>query len=164
LNHALQRQKVLFDNVNFDWNLSHDEGSTDFSDDETIIEDRVCAFWILDGSNVTNSIYVQNGAITPDKKRSRPPSFAGGGNNNEESDSPVANMQSRSSTLDSLHSSSSPSNASFRQMPPPPPPQSRKPNLNNSKHDRKQLYTLQCLSFQSTVLNFNLTAAICLSP
>jgi len=27
--------------VNIDWNLSHDEGSTDFSDDETIIEDRV---------------------------------------------------------------------------------------------------------------------------
>lgn len=31
----------MFDNVNIDWNLSHDEGSTDFSDDETIIEDRV---------------------------------------------------------------------------------------------------------------------------
>ena len=37
----MQRQKTLFDNVNIDWNLSHDEGSTDFSDDETIIEDRV---------------------------------------------------------------------------------------------------------------------------
>lgn len=34
-------QKHLFDNVNMDWNLSHDDGSTDFSDDETIIEDRV---------------------------------------------------------------------------------------------------------------------------
>jgi hypothetical protein len=41
LRHALQRQKSHFDNVNIDWNLSHDEGSTDFSDDETIIEDRV---------------------------------------------------------------------------------------------------------------------------
>lgn len=59
LQHALQRQKSHFDNVNVDWNLSHDEGSTDFSDDETIIEDR-------------------NGSITPEKKmRSRPPSFAG---------------------------------------------------------------------------------------
>lgn len=37
----MQRQKNLLDNVNIDWNLSHDEGSTDFSDDETIIEDRV---------------------------------------------------------------------------------------------------------------------------
>lgn len=44
LSHALQRQKTLFDNVNIDWNLSHDEGSTDFSDDETIIEDRVNRF------------------------------------------------------------------------------------------------------------------------
>ena len=41
LRHAMQRQKSHFDNVNIDWNLSHDEGSTDFSDDETIIEDRV---------------------------------------------------------------------------------------------------------------------------
>ena len=41
LRHAMQRQKNQFDNVNIDWNLSHDEGSTDFSDDETIIEDRV---------------------------------------------------------------------------------------------------------------------------
>ncbi|PSN53333.1 hypothetical protein C0J52_04104 [Blattella germanica] len=53
LRHALQRQKSHFDNVNIDWNLSHDEGSTDFSDDETIIEDRK-------------------------KSRSRPPSYAGG--------------------------------------------------------------------------------------
>lgn len=43
LNHAMQRQKTLFDNVNIDWNLSHDEASTDFSDDETIIEERVSA-------------------------------------------------------------------------------------------------------------------------
>lgn len=37
----MQRQKSLFENINIDWNLSHDEGSTDFSDDETVIEDRV---------------------------------------------------------------------------------------------------------------------------
>lgn len=41
LQHALQRQKSLFENINIDWNLSHDEGSTDFSDDETVVEDRV---------------------------------------------------------------------------------------------------------------------------
>lgn len=80
LRHALQRQKSHFDNVNIDWNLSHDEGSTDFSDDETIIEDR-------------------NGSVTPEKKsRSRPPSYAGG-------ESPV-NPRSRSSTSDSLKSGS----------------------------------------------------------
>lgn len=38
---AANRQKNFFDNINIDWNLSHDDGSTDFSDDETIIEDRV---------------------------------------------------------------------------------------------------------------------------
>lgn len=41
LRHALDHQKSLFENINIDWNLSHDEGSTDFSDDETVIEDRV---------------------------------------------------------------------------------------------------------------------------
>ncbi|EZA47681.1 arfGAP with SH3 domain, ANK repeat and PH domain-containing protein isoform X2 [Ooceraea biroi] len=106
LSHALQRQKTLFDNVNIDWNLSHDEGSTDFSDDETIIEDR-------------------NGCLTPEKKsRSRPPSYAGGGGTG---DSPVT-LRSRSSTCDSLQSGSSPSASTNRQqMPPPPPPQARKP-------------------------------------
>ncbi|KOC60334.1 Arf-GAP with SH3 domain, ANK repeat and PH domain-containing protein 1, partial [Habropoda laboriosa] len=115
LSHALQRQKTLFDNVNIDWNLSHDEGSTDFSDDETIIEDR-------------------NGCLTPEKKtRSRPPSYvggsggSGGGGVAGSGDSPVT-LRSRSSTCDSLQSGSSPSSSTNRQqMPPPPPPQSRKP-------------------------------------
>ncbi|XP_057329674.1 arfGAP with SH3 domain, ANK repeat and PH domain-containing protein isoform X1 [Microplitis mediator] len=108
LSHALQRQKTLFDNVNIDWNLSHDEGSTDFSDDETIIEDR-------------------NGCLTPEKKsRSRPPSYAGGGGSGP-GDSPIT-LRSRSSTCDSLQSGSSPNSMTSRQqMPPPPPPQSRKP-------------------------------------
>ncbi|XKL68849.1 hypothetical protein PGB90_006618 [Kerria lacca] len=35
------KQKTPFENVNIEWNLTHDEGSTDFSDDETVIEDRV---------------------------------------------------------------------------------------------------------------------------
>ncbi|XP_052122885.1 arfGAP with SH3 domain, ANK repeat and PH domain-containing protein isoform X3 [Frankliniella occidentalis] len=104
LRHALQRQKSVFDNINIDWNLSHDEGSTDFSDDETVIEDR-------------------NGCITPEKKsRSRPPSYAGAGR-----ESPV-NIRSRSSTCDSLKSGSSPN--TYRQnMAPPPPPQNRKPSI-----------------------------------
>merc|ERR1719187_2162723 len=34
--HALQRKKTMFENVNIDWNLSHDDGSTDFSDEETL--------------------------------------------------------------------------------------------------------------------------------
>ncbi|XP_050670964.1 arfGAP with SH3 domain, ANK repeat and PH domain-containing protein isoform X2 [Leptidea sinapis] len=73
-----KREKNIFENINIDWNLSHDEGSTDFSDDDTVIDER------------------QNGSVTPEKKcpGSRPPSYAGGG------ESPV--LRSRSSTCDSL--------------------------------------------------------------
>ncbi|KAL1492937.1 hypothetical protein ABEB36_011100 [Hypothenemus hampei] len=61
LQNAANRLKNYFDNINIDWNLSHDDGSTDFSDDETIIEDR-------------------NGSLTPEKKnRSRPPSYSAPG-------------------------------------------------------------------------------------
>lgn len=48
---AMRRQKGAFDHINTDWNLPHDDGSTDFSDDDTVVEE---------------------------KKRSRPPSYAGG--------------------------------------------------------------------------------------
>merc|ERR1711862_657389 len=34
--HALQRKKTMFVHVNYDWHMSHDDGSTDFSDDETL--------------------------------------------------------------------------------------------------------------------------------
>ncbi|XP_033209632.1 arfGAP with SH3 domain, ANK repeat and PH domain-containing protein isoform X3 [Belonocnema kinseyi] len=113
LSHAIQRQKSLLDNVNIDWNLSHDEGSTDFSDDETIIED--------------SSYRPQNGCLTPEKKcRSRPPSYAGGGIT-KPGDSPIT-LRSRSSTCDSFQSGSSPNPCTSRQqMPPPPPPHIRKP-------------------------------------
>ncbi|XP_018326962.1 arfGAP with SH3 domain, ANK repeat and PH domain-containing protein isoform X2 [Agrilus planipennis] len=107
LQNSANRQKHLFDNINIDWNLSHEDGSTDFSDDETIIDDR-------------------NGSLTPEKRnRSRPPSYTGG-------ESPVT-LRSRSSTCDSLQSSSSP-NSNSKQMPPPPPPQSRKPVIPANVH------------------------------
>ncbi|XP_045491831.1 arfGAP with SH3 domain, ANK repeat and PH domain-containing protein isoform X1 [Colias croceus] len=91
-----KREKSIFENINIDWNLSHDEGSTDFSDDDTVIDER------------------QNGSVTPEKKcpRSRPPSYAGAaggcgaggagaGGAGAGGDSPV--LRSRSSTCDSLH-------------------------------------------------------------
>lgn len=132
LRHALQRQKSVFDNINIDWNISHDEGSTDFSDDETVIEDRVSTakdkhLKLESSENYCKSnvetIHFQNGCITPEKKsRSRPPSYAGAGR-----ESPV-NIRSRSSTCDSLKSGSSPN--TYRQsMAPPPPPQNRKPTI-----------------------------------
>lgn len=40
-NMGYPQKRLLFDNVSMDWNLSHDDGSTDFSDDETIIDERV---------------------------------------------------------------------------------------------------------------------------
>ncbi|XP_045769119.1 arfGAP with SH3 domain, ANK repeat and PH domain-containing protein isoform X5 [Maniola jurtina] len=55
-----KREKSIYENINIDWNLAHDDGSTDFSDDDTVIDER------------------QNGSVTPEKKcpRSRPPSYA----------------------------------------------------------------------------------------
>ncbi|GAB0092607.1 SH3 domain [Sergentomyia squamirostris] len=49
---AIRREKSAFDHINTDWNLPPDDGSTDFSDDDTVIDER--------------------------KSRSRPPSYAGG--------------------------------------------------------------------------------------
>lgn len=49
---AVRREKSAFDHINTDWNLPHDDGSTDFSDDEAVLDER--------------------------KSRSRPPSYAGG--------------------------------------------------------------------------------------
>lgn len=38
---AMRRQKGAFDHINTDWNLPHDDGSTDFSDDDTVIDEKV---------------------------------------------------------------------------------------------------------------------------
>ncbi|XP_055605216.1 arfGAP with SH3 domain, ANK repeat and PH domain-containing protein [Uranotaenia lowii] len=52
IEHAIKREKSAFDHINTDWNI-HDDGSTDFSDDDTVLIDER-------------------------KSRSRPPSFVGG--------------------------------------------------------------------------------------
>lgn len=44
---AIRREKSAFDHINTDWNLPHDDGSTDFSDDDTVIDERVCPFFGL---------------------------------------------------------------------------------------------------------------------
>ncbi|EDW85580.2 uncharacterized protein Dwil_GK23159 [Drosophila willistoni] len=83
---AIKREKSAFDHINTDWNLPNEDGSTDFSDDETVIDER--------------------------KSRSRPPSFAGGDSpvlrsrsstcdSIQSSSSPVANCPSRQFTLPS---------------------------------------------------------------
>merc|ERR1719187_1279389 len=119
--HALERKKIMFENVNIDWNLSHDDGSTDFSDEETL-ED-------------TGTL-----ARTPDRGkggpgRTRPMSVhtpSMNGTNND--DSPDHNGSrgntsdwSRSNTSDSGDSPGSCRNGGV--MPPPPPPQSKKPSI-----------------------------------
>ena len=108
----------MFENVNIDWNLSHDDGSTDFSDEETLDD------------------HPRTLTRTPDKKVLRPmsiytPVMNGGGENDE---SPENNRShgsssdwSRSNTSDSGDSPGSYRNSI---MPPPPPPaQSKKPSI-----------------------------------
>ena len=48
---AINRKKGIFENVNIDWHLSHDEGYTDFSDDETLDDHRLT----LNGSHASAS-------------------------------------------------------------------------------------------------------------
>ena len=111
--HALQRKKTMFDNVNIDWHISHDDGSTDFSDDETL-EDHPR----------------MNGLRTPDKNGlsplqdgKRPLSVF----NSPPSNNNTANTSDWSRSTPSDHGADSPS--SYRIMPPPPPPSGKKPSL-----------------------------------
>ncbi|XP_037953322.1 arfGAP with SH3 domain, ANK repeat and PH domain-containing protein [Teleopsis dalmanni] len=81
---AIKREKSAFDHINTDWNLPNEDGSTDFSDDDTVIDER--------------------------KSRSRPPSFAGGDSpvlrsrsstcdSIQSGSSPIANCPTRQFTL-----------------------------------------------------------------
>lgn len=44
IEHSLQNKKTLFENVNIDWGLTQEDGSTDFSDDD-YPEDRLTSDW-----------------------------------------------------------------------------------------------------------------------
>ena len=110
----------MFENVNIDWNLSHDDGSTDFSDEETL-EDHPRTL-----------------SRTPDKKSaSRPMSIFTPGQGQAQGDSEElspGHNRSHGSTSDWSRSNTSDSGdspGSYRNsvMPPPPPPQSKKPSL-----------------------------------
>jgi len=113
--HALARKKTMFENVNIDWNLSHEDGSTDFSDEETL-EDHPRTL-----------------TRTPEKKTQRPISIYSPSTTGENEESPENNRShgsnsdwSRSNTSDS---GDSPGSYRNTVMPPPPPPQSKKPSL-----------------------------------
>jgi Arf-GAP with SH3 domain, ANK repeat and PH domain-containing protein len=40
----VRREKSAFDHINTEWNLPPDDGSTDFSDDDTMIDERGVSF------------------------------------------------------------------------------------------------------------------------
>lgn len=106
----------MFENVNIDWNLSHDDGSTDFSDEETL----------EDHPRTLNR--------TPDKKGSRPMSIFTPTTLGESEELSPGHNRSHGSTSDWSRSNTSDSGdspGSYRNsvMPPPPPPQSKKPSI-----------------------------------
>jgi Arf-GAP/SH3 domain/ANK repeat/PH domain-containing protein len=140
LHHALNRQKVMFENVNIDWNLSHEDGSTDFSDEETL-EDQQQPRTLTrtpDRKNRPMSVYpspILNGGVPigGGLLLQSPPSAPLAGAESAPEDSPDNGNRShgsnssdwsRSNTSDSGDSPGSYRNSS---MPPPPPPQSKKP-------------------------------------
>jgi len=141
LMHALQRKKIMFENVNIDWHISQDDGSTDFSDDETLDDPSTATSSRLNGSrtpekstNISPNKHMRSGqrpVSTLVSLASVPPmvlSPNNNNNNNSKSDwtldrTPISDW-SRSTPSDST-SGGSP--GSYRIMPPPPPPQSKKP-------------------------------------
>ena len=104
----------MFDNVNIDWHLSHDEGSTDFSDDE-MLDDHPR----LNGSRTPDH-------LSPEKDQHHTP---GGGRRPLSVFTPVRGSRSEwGDDGDSPHSYHR-SNSNMANMPPPPPPQGKKPSI-----------------------------------
>lgn len=141
--HALARKKTMFENVNIDWNLSHDDGSTDFSDEETL----------EDHPRTLNR--------TPDKNKSRPmsiftPSSMTGADSEELSPGHNRSAGSTSDWSRSNTSDSGDSPGSYRNpvMPPPPPPQSKKPSLCK--------YPASCWDYPLCTWGFHLSLDCCL--
>jgi len=122
--HALQRKKTMFEHVNYDWHMSHDDGSTDFSDDET-----------LDDHPRSNGQRTpEKNGLSPSEQKMRPNlSVFHSPNNSNNNNSPnkeyfTANTSDWSRSTPSDQGADSP--GSYRIMPPPPPPQtSKKPSL-----------------------------------
>ena len=80
----------MFENVNIDWNLSHDDGSTDFSDEETLDD------------------HPRTLTRTPDKKGLRPMSiYTPVMSNGETNDDSPENNRSHGSSSDWSRSNTS---------------------------------------------------------
>lgn len=105
LNQAQQQRKSMFENVEYEWNLS-DDNCTDMSDDEEIIK--------------------PNGMATPEKVvRSRLVSMPGSG-------SPICQHGSDHHTSSEDHSHGEYHTRRYRAQPPPPPPVSSNPTCSAS--------------------------------
>eukprot|EP00096_Caligus_rogercresseyi_P000256 TRINITY_DN10653_c0_g1_i1.p1 TRINITY_DN10653_c0_g1~~TRINITY_DN10653_c0_g1_i1.p1 ORF type:complete len:1071 (-),score=319.10 TRINITY_DN10653_c0_g1_i1:387-3599(-) len=145
LQHALHRKKTMFENVNIDWHLALDDGSTDFSDDETLDEHANR----LTGSTLGMRTPERNSAFSPNDKssgRSRPLSVYTPNHvlhNNHRNNSMNAAVSTSPLSKDWMSQSdwsrgtpstdSGDSPGSDRVMPPPPPPPSaKKPIISSS--------------------------------
>ena len=112
----------MFEHVNYDWHMSHDDGSTDFSDDET-----------LDDHPRSNGHRTPEKGLSlssPGSEKLRPnlSVFHSPNNNNSPGKEYfTANTSDWSRSTPSDQGADSP--GSYRIMPPPPPPQSKKPSL-----------------------------------
>ncbi|XP_045133962.1 arfGAP with SH3 domain, ANK repeat and PH domain-containing protein-like isoform X2 [Portunus trituberculatus] len=110
LNQAQQQRKSMFENVEYEWNLS-DDNCTDMSDDEEIIK--------------------PNGMATPEKVvRSRLVSLSGSG-------SPICQHGSDHHTSSEDHSHSEYRTARCYRAQPPPPPVSSNPTLPRSMTEKR---------------------------
>ncbi|XP_040581690.1 arfGAP with SH3 domain, ANK repeat and PH domain-containing protein isoform X2 [Lepeophtheirus salmonis] len=143
LQHALHRKKTMFENVNIDWHLALDDGSTDFSDDETLDEHSSRT-----GTNVGIRTPERNSAFSPNEKsggRLRPlsvytPNHVHNINNNSMTSSSISPlnkggdwMQHSDWSRGTPSTDSGDSPGSDRVMPPPPPPPStKKPIVSSS--------------------------------
>ena len=111
----------MFVHVNYDWHMSHDDGSTDFSDDETLD----------DHPRVPNGLRTPEKVSPSDKLRSQPGNLSvfhsPNNNNSPDRKDYFANTSDWSRSTPSDQGADSP--GSYRIMPPPPPPQHKKPSL-----------------------------------
>lgn len=113
--HSLSHKKRMFENVNIDWNLSLDDGSTDFSDEETLDENS--------RTYTRTPQKIKVGPNTPYNYNFTTEHDTSPDNNNSQE---CSSDWSCFNTSDSGYSPSSYRNSG---MPPPPPPQSRKPSF-----------------------------------
>jgi len=118
--HALDRKKTMFENVNVDWRLGVDEGSTDFSDDEGLLD-------APDVSRTPNGHSPAEALATTPRSRARPMSAVAAAAASASRSGRFRRENSEAMSR-SVTEERSPPHVMFG-MPPPPPPQGKKPGL-----------------------------------